>query len=319
MVTPTSDPETYNVIRPESISYILTRPNFTTGPEGGTSFGGSPDRNQGSTGFQGLLEAGPHNAMHSWVGGDMGSFSTAARDILFFAHHANVDRLWNVWLSTKATPSHMNPTQPAWTDQWFNFFAPDGSAVSAKTSDLIDSAKVNVVYDPCHRPVPEAVAKPQPPKIEFDPLGPPMTVDAEVHRPARAVADAAGPYQGDEVQVRGVELPHELTLRLRVFIDKADADVNTSLDDPHYAGTIFVVGAGEGNMDGHDQPKGQDPHGIRNFILPVATKAASSLGRGDNKTKLTLVPVVKRSTVVKDAVPRGVTIKVKSASVIAGP
>ena len=43
------------------------------------SFGGPPDNDQQSSAFQGALEGGPHDAVHSWIGGDMGSFDTAAR------------------------------------------------------------------------------------------------------------------------------------------------------------------------------------------------------------------------------------------------
>lgn len=39
----------------------------------------------------------PHNFIHGWVGGDMGSVPTAAYDPVFWLHHANVDRLWFFW------------------------------------------------------------------------------------------------------------------------------------------------------------------------------------------------------------------------------
>ncbi|KAA8523866.1 hypothetical protein F0562_010289 [Nyssa sinensis] len=45
-----------------------------------------------------------HNAVHMWTGPsegpyhDMGNFYTAARDVLFFfGHHANVDRMWDIY------------------------------------------------------------------------------------------------------------------------------------------------------------------------------------------------------------------------------
>ncbi|KAI3986546.1 hypothetical protein MKX01_014084 [Papaver californicum] len=44
-----------------------------------------------------------HSAMHKWVGPvekphhDMGNFHTATNDTLFLAHHANVDRMWDIY------------------------------------------------------------------------------------------------------------------------------------------------------------------------------------------------------------------------------
>ncbi|KAH0977336.1 hypothetical protein GBA52_027055 [Prunus armeniaca] len=52
----------------------------------------------------GTVERAPHNTMHKWVGSnfqpkreDMGTFYSAARDPAFYTHHANIDRLWEVW------------------------------------------------------------------------------------------------------------------------------------------------------------------------------------------------------------------------------
>jgi tyrosinase len=38
-----------------------------------------------------------HNAVHVWVGGEMGDQRFAGWDPLFWAHHTAVDRLWAIW------------------------------------------------------------------------------------------------------------------------------------------------------------------------------------------------------------------------------
>lgn len=38
-----------------------------------------------------------HDHVHVWVGGDMTDISTAAFDPVFFAHHAQIDRVWYLW------------------------------------------------------------------------------------------------------------------------------------------------------------------------------------------------------------------------------
>ncbi|KAL2644072.1 hypothetical protein R1flu_011659 [Riccia fluitans] len=45
----------------------------------------------------GTLEVMGHASGHWWVGGIMGFVETSAGDPLFFAHHSNIDRLWNNW------------------------------------------------------------------------------------------------------------------------------------------------------------------------------------------------------------------------------
>lgn len=49
-----------------------------------------------------------HNWVHAWVGPDMTLPSTAARDPIFWFHHANVDRLWDLW--------QRDHPQAAWCD-----------------------------------------------------------------------------------------------------------------------------------------------------------------------------------------------------------
>jgi len=39
----------------------------------------------------------PHNAIHVWVGRTMSLIASSAFDPIFWAHHANVDRLWALW------------------------------------------------------------------------------------------------------------------------------------------------------------------------------------------------------------------------------
>lgn len=69
--------------------------------------------------FQTSLENNPHGSVHVMTGGEMGVVIKAARDPVFFAHHANVDRLWNVWLAMD--PLHRNNTTTSFVNQSFTF------------------------------------------------------------------------------------------------------------------------------------------------------------------------------------------------------
>jgi tyrosinase len=71
----------------------------------------------------GQLETEPHGLIHMRVGGSsppgyMTLFETAGLDPIFWLHHANIDRLWEVW---RGAPGHQNPPDPAWLNQPFEF------------------------------------------------------------------------------------------------------------------------------------------------------------------------------------------------------
>lgn len=46
--------------------------------------------------FTERLEEGPHNHGHDWIGGDMASMESP-RDVAFWFHHAQIDRIWALW------------------------------------------------------------------------------------------------------------------------------------------------------------------------------------------------------------------------------
>jgi len=83
-------------------------------------FGGSMvSSHHDMTGVPGLVESQPHNLVHDAVGGYMGDF-IAASDPVFWAHHANIDRLWEVWMRRQGMSFFDGPT--AWKTEPFLFF-----------------------------------------------------------------------------------------------------------------------------------------------------------------------------------------------------
>ena len=47
--------------------------------------------------FTNELEQNQHNIGHDWVGGNMADVKYSPRDIVFWLHHAAVDRVWDKW------------------------------------------------------------------------------------------------------------------------------------------------------------------------------------------------------------------------------
>jgi polyphenol oxidase len=87
--------------------------------------------------FSSTLEGGPHGSVHVDVGGDMGFFSSAGRDPIFYAHHSNVDKVWADWI--KADPSHTNPTTTTWLNQSYGFYDETKTWRSIRNSKLTDN------------------------------------------------------------------------------------------------------------------------------------------------------------------------------------
>ena len=75
--------------------------NFANAHAGSPSgFGGPVTGFNPGGGDNGGVESLPHNRIHTRIGGDTGFMSdpaTAALDPIFWLHHCNIDRLWEVW------------------------------------------------------------------------------------------------------------------------------------------------------------------------------------------------------------------------------
>jgi tyrosinase len=127
------------------------------GPGGDPGFGGGVSAFNHGGGFgmiAGELERVPHGSMHGAVGGFMGRFDTAGLDPLFWLHHANIDRLWEVW--RRRDPANTDPTQPLWlTGVSFPFHDKSGAAVTHTSSQFVNLAaplldyKYEDVSNPC--------------------------------------------------------------------------------------------------------------------------------------------------------------------------
>ncbi|WP_341711276.1 tyrosinase family protein [Erythrobacter sp.] len=76
---------------------------------------------RGAGGFQGQLEQGPHNYIHGFVGGTMGTYMSPL-DPIFWLHHCNIDRVWFDWNSS----GKANTNDPVYTNFRLDMFV-DGN------------------------------------------------------------------------------------------------------------------------------------------------------------------------------------------------
>ncbi|KAK8559769.1 hypothetical protein V6N13_016504 [Hibiscus sabdariffa] len=100
----------------------------------------------------GIIENGIHISLHKWVGDpnqplkeDLGNFYSAGYDPLFYAHHANIDRMWNLW-KTKLPLPHCDFKDTDWLGSSFLFYDENANLVRARVGDCIDTKTLGYDY-----------------------------------------------------------------------------------------------------------------------------------------------------------------------------
>jgi len=116
-----------NFVSSPVIGPMLDEPNFLLFAGPATTLN---DTNQFGPGY-GLVEQTPHNYIHGFVGGTMGSFMSPL-DPIFWTHHNRVDELWVQWNIVK---DHPNTDDQAWWNTQFTEFC-DGKGNPVTVSVL---------------------------------------------------------------------------------------------------------------------------------------------------------------------------------------
>lgn len=95
----------------------------------------------------GSIQGTPHGDVHVDIGGWMGSVPTAGQDPIFYLHHCNIDRLWNLWLAQgggRADPLG----DAAWKSTKFTFFDENGTQLQMTGCEVLRAAQqLNYRYE----------------------------------------------------------------------------------------------------------------------------------------------------------------------------
>lgn len=109
------------IVGPAAMTSIMGEPDFEL-------FGsGAATALRGGGGFQGVLEQGPHNYIHGFTGGTMGSYMSPL-DPIFWLHHCNIDRIWFDWNSA----GNANTNDPTYTNFELSGLFVDGNSQPLK-------------------------------------------------------------------------------------------------------------------------------------------------------------------------------------------
>jgi tyrosinase len=204
----------------------------------------------------GAVELTPHGDVHTQVGGPgglMSAFDTAPLDPVFWLHHANIDRLWEVW---RTQPQRRNPTSGAWLTTVFHFHDEQGDPVKGVADDVL-----NTVTDLDYRyadlslpagPLEATAMTPTPPDHPAELVG---ATDGTVELTGqRATVDfplaaPSGPLSGDAggiptrvyVNVEDVRAPANPGISYAVYVNVPDDDDDPT-NDAHYIGNVSFFG-----------------------------------------------------------------------------
>jgi hypothetical protein len=221
------------------LSPLVTSPADALSQTGFTSpatgFGGGEVGPQhfGDFADTGALEQTPHNDIHvqlvgaNPVGECQGGFmidpNCAALDPIFWLHHGNIDRLWNVWLASGE--GRANPSDSTWNNASFVFYDEDENEIAMKVEEVLDSAaQLGYTYDD----VPSVEMAPPPREAVTGSGGGPPELVAATEEPltlaGRSASVSIGVPQGAQESVEGAARPGPG--RVLVGIDDIKADVN---------------------------------------------------------------------------------------------
>jgi tyrosinase len=207
-----------------SPTVALSRPDFVGVAEFG---GGVAPPNEQFWEQKGRLEETPHNVIHGLVGGGTGWMRNpdeAAKDPIFWLHHSNIDRIWALWNAH----GHVNPNDPKWTEQAFEFFDAGGNQVAMTCAEVVDTIKdLDYTYDPSPAGAPAEpppTPAPLPPEMPSPTPEEPKVVGAAPETVTLTGETAAIPVEVDERAKEEVEEASRNSDPRRLYLNIEDIE-----------------------------------------------------------------------------------------------
>lgn len=256
-------------------SAALTLPNFTSGSSS--------------------IEQSPHNNVHVDIGGLMGVIDTAAQDPIFFLHHSNIDRLWDIWLAQ--TPGAGFPFGDlTWRNTKFTFFDETGSQVQMTGCEVLraqqqlgysyegEPAQVNqecrlIISFPWQF-TNEVLLEVKIPPVELtgEPVSFPINLTELKQRIARVLEDK---NQTLFLELDKVEAENPPGVVWDVFVGPP-SDAVKDTESPFFVGTLALFGPGIRTSRHHDTPA--------HFAFPINRAIAAAIKENAERALVTFVP-----------------------------
>ncbi|WP_127502560.1 FG-GAP-like repeat-containing protein [Actinoplanes solisilvae] len=264
-----------------SASAALAQTAFTPG------FGGGRTTPQHFFNQFGELEFTPHNDIHVLIGGWMSNPNLAALDPIFWLHHANIDRIWSLWLAQGG--GRADPGETGWRDVSWRLHDGAGNPVTITTAGVLDTmGQLGYVYQdgrartrsgqerfmsdaqPADGPEPELVGASD---RAIDLTGGPARVEVPIDT-RTVTARRQGPASEQVLlNLEDVEAEQTPETVYEVFVRPIDAPDET----PFYVGNVSFFGI---EHLGERGPAEDGPHGFRR-TFDISAWVAGRRARGE--------------------------------------
>jgi hypothetical protein len=249
----------------------------------------------------------------------------AARDIVFWLHHANIDRLWERWLALKDRRRH--PTdQPDWMNQQFIFYGigeSEGTAIAVH--EVLDTTCLGYRYDdplteyerevaPEISATPVAIAALEVRQLGTTPPAAPIEISAEpvttavmLPLPAEeALADfaerAASPTAGARapsltLTLEGIQAVAAPSITFAVYVNLPPG-VEPDPTSDAFVGTLYLFASFL-----HDEHEMGEEGLQQTFDITRAVQASQARGDAPGGVIVTIVPVGAEQVTARLATP----------------
>lgn len=205
-------------------------------------------------GSEGPLESGPHDNVHGFTGGFMQAFLSPI-DPIFWLHHANLDRLWDIWSRKQKAKAFADlPTGAELArlrNEPFLFFCDENQMALDKTAG--DCLDISASYEPGTfenlAAAAPAVAVAAPREVVATGL---LNRALKISLETSAAVAISSTLLPEIVQDENKELFAKITVtpppdpqdvHVRVYINCPYLSRATPVDDVHYVGTITFFAA----------------------------------------------------------------------------
>ncbi len=275
----------------------------------------------GAGGGYGEVEATPHNNIHGFVGGTMGTFQSP-QDPVFWCHHNMIDCMWDTWNNKRG---NLNTSDTNWTQFNLTGMFVDGTGNPAQMSCGLTVILPLISYRFDNSPKGQGAQltavltrealerggnirhsvrqtfqvsgrqvltplKPVQFKVKTDAAMLKRMGMPKNSAPNGSGGDAQSDTGGERVLLRVSDIrpPANDDTYIRVYVNKPDAGPNTGIDTPHYAGSF---GFFMGKMMAEIARDGNVPDFYVDVTDTLAALRESGRFSGDEGVELTLVPV----------------------------